>query len=309
MANFLITGGAGFIGSHLADHFIKTGHQIKIIDNLSSGKIANIEHNLPMIEFIQGTVEDINAVRNAVTGVDYVLHHAAMVSVPLSIEYPQLANSINVNGTLNVLTAARDAGVKRVVFASSSAVYGNDPALPKVETMQPAPISPYAINKLTGEHYCRMFTELYGLETVCLRYFNIFGPRQDHTSQYSAVIPKFINLMKHDGNITIYGDGTQSRDFTYVADVVRANHLACFEAGIAGEVFNIACGQSYSLLDLVGTLNTAMDMSISPIFMQERPGDVKHSLADIRKAENKLGYLTSVKLEHGMRMLIDSIYA
>ncbi len=305
MSRYLVTGGAGFIGSHLVDHLVKQGEQVRVLDDLSTGRIENIEHNLGAIDFIKGSIVDLDTVRSAVHGIDYVLHHAAIASVPKSVNDPIASNEVNVNGTLNTLVAARDAGVKRLVFASSSSVYGDSPSMPKAEDMPTSPISPYAANKLAGEHYCRMFTTLYGFETVCLRYFNVFGPRQDPNSEYAAVIPKFLTMLMRHEQPLIHGDGLQSRDFTYVENNVHANILACVSPGIAGEVFNIACGESASLLELVAGLNEALGVSIDPVFGPPMCGDVKHSLAAIEKAKRLLDYSPSINFEDGLFKMVD----
>lgn len=304
MARYLVTGGAGFIGSNIVEELVERNKSVRVLDNLSTGRRENIEPFMDKIEFIEGDLRDLDTVRKAVDGVDYVLHQGALPSVPRSIDEPLTTNEVNVNGTLNVLISARDAGVKRVVYASSSSIYGNSEVLPKREDMPPNPLSPYAISKLAGENYCRIFYQIYGLETVCLRYFNVFGPRQDPTSQYSAVIPKFINAVLNGSRPTIYGDGKQSRDFTYVANVVQANLLACEAEGVAGELFNVACGERYTLLDLVAELNRILDKDIEPIFAEPRKGDVKHSMADISKAQSLLGYDKLVDFKSGMRKTI-----
>ena len=303
MGTYLVTGGAGFIGSHIVDQLVELGESVRVLDDFTTGKIENIEHNLDNIHLIRGSVADIDTVRPAVEGADFVLHHAALVSVPRSIDDPVACNEANITGTLNILMAARDARVKRVVYASSASVYGDSPALPKVEYMPTNPLSPYALTKLAGEYYCRMFTKLYGLETVSLRYFNVFGPRQDPTSMYAACIPKFLRLMADDKQPVIYGDGLQSRDFTFVSNAVSANLLACHQPGIGGEVFNIACGQSYTLLDIVDFLNHTLGKSVNPTFEPARPADVKHSLADIQKAGSLLGFSPEVGLGEGLEKL------
>ena len=300
MSLYLVTGGAGFIGSHIVDKLVEMGEGVRVLDNFATGKIENIRHNLEKIELIRGSLVDLETVRQAVKGVDYVLHQGAIPSVPRSVSDPIGSNEANITGTLNVLVAARDARVKRVVYASSSSVYGDTPTLPKLEDMPTNPLSPYALTKLAGEYYCRMFYTLYGLGTVSLRYFNVFGPRQDPTSQYSAVIPKFLSLMLEDSQPAINGDGLQSRDFTYVANNVSANLLSCVKPNVAGETLNIACGQSYTLLDLVGSLNNIMGKSIEPVFGPPQPGDIKHSLADIKKAEALLGFKPTVGFGEGL---------
>jgi len=243
-------------------------------------------------------------VRRVAEGVDYILHQAALPSVPRSIADPLASNDSNVTGTLHLLIAARDAGVKRVVYASSSSVYGDNPTLPKREDMSPAPKSPYAVSKLAGEYYCRVFAQAYGLETVCLRYFNVFGPRQDPASQYAAVIPKFITALLRDEPPTIYGDGHQSRDFTYVSNVVRANLLAATAPDVSGRVFNVACGERYTVLDLVAVLTEILGTHITPVHTAPRPGDVRHSLADITAAREALGYRVEVNFHEGLRRTV-----
>ena len=304
MSKFLVTGGAGFIGSHIVDRLVADGEDVRVIDNLSTGKLANMEHNLDKIDFRQESLTDLSVVRNVVDGVDYIIHQAAIPSVPRSVADPIASNDAGINATLNLLVAAKDAGVKRVVYASSSSVYGNSPTLPKHEKMGTNPLSPYALTKLAGEHYLRIFTELYGLETVSLRYFNVFGPRQDPGSQYAAVIPKFITLIARGERPVIYGDGQQSRDFTYVSNNVNANLLACTAPGVAGHVFNIACGERFSLLDLVDAINRILGTSIEPILEDERPGDVKHSLADISKAREAMGFEPIITFTEGLERLV-----
>lgn len=307
MSTYLVTGGAGFIGSHIVDALVSGSNTVRVIDDLSSGKLANIEHNLNKIDFINGSVTDIETVEQAVKDVDYIIHLAALVSVPGSIDNPVLANRINIDGMLNVLASAKDTGVKRLVFASSSAVYGNDPTLPKTECSPMDLLSPYALTKLTGEHYCSVFSRLYGLEAVALRYFNVFGPRQAPDSLYAAVIPKFIDVMVKGKQPIIYGDGLQSRDFCYVENIVAANLLACHHPEASGKVFNISCGESLSLLDLVSVINGLLGTSIQPIFEAERQGDVKHSCADVSRAREVLGFEPHVKFEDGMRKLVASV--
>lgn len=303
---YLITGGAGFIGSNIVEELLKRGEQVRVLDNFSTGKRENLFpfRENPNLEVFEGDLRSFHIVRDAVRGVDFVLHQGALPSVPRSVKDPITTNDVNINGTLNVLEASKEVGVKRVVFASSSSVYGNSEVMPKVETMPIAPMSPYSITKYTGERYCQIYYQLYGLETVCLRYFNVFGPNQDPISQYSAVIPKFIRCMKEGQSPIIYGDGLQSRDFTYVSNNVEANILACKIKNIAGEVINIACGESYSLLDLVQNINELLGSSITPIFEKERPGDVKHSLAGIEKAKRMLGYNTRMTFRNGLKMII-----
>lgn len=300
MARYLVTGGAGFIGSHLVDAIVRRGDQARVLDNFSTGRRENLTHVMREIELIEGDIRDAAAVRAAMEGVDYVLHQAALPSVQRSVQDPLTTNEVNVTGTLNVLQAAREADVKRMVVASSSSVYGDSPTLPKHEAMPTAPRSPYAVSKLAAERYALSFNIVYDLPTVALRYFNVFGPRQDPTSQYSAVIPKFITAMlKHEAPV-IYGDGTQSRDFTYVANVVSANLLACERDEAVGQVMNVACGERYSLLDLHAELQRILGLEISPIFAEARKGDVKHSLAAIESARQYLGYQPVVTWNTGL---------
>ncbi len=304
MSKYLVTGGAGFIGSHIVERLVKDGEDVRVLDNLATGRMSNIQPFLDKIEFMQESLTDLPAVQKAVEGVDYILHQGAIPSVPRSVADPIGSNAAGIDGTLNLLVAARDAGVKRLVYASSSSVYGNSPTLPKHEKMETHPLSPYALTKLAGEHYLRIFFELYGLETVSLRYFNVFGPRQDPNSEYAAVIPKFIVKMIKGERPIIYGDGLTSRDFTYVVNNVNANLLACKAPGIGGEVFNIACGDRFSLLDLVGAINEALGTSIEPIHEAERPGDVKHSQAAIEKARERMGFEPSIGFTEGLQRLV-----
>lgn len=305
MAIYLVTGGAGFIGSHIVDELVRLGESVRVLDNLSTGKRENLGNIIERIEFIEGDICDLETVRTAVRGVDYVLHQAALPSVPRSIVDPMTSHDVNATGTLNVLIAARDSQVRRVVYASSSSVYGNNPTLPKHEEMPTNPLSPYAVSKLAGENYCRVFYQVYGLPTVVLRYFNVFGPRQDPTSQYSAVIPKFITMLLRGEQPTIYGDGTQSRDFTFVTNVVYANLLACECKEANGQVFNIACGQRYTLLDLCDRLNQLTGATIAPRFSAQRRGDIIHSLADIGRARTILGYEPLVDWHTGLARTVD----
>jgi len=304
MTQYLVTGGAGFIGSHIVEALVKNGERVRVLDNLSTGRRENITPFLEHIEFIEGDLRDSETVRRVVQGVDYVLHQGAIPSVIRSVEDPIPTETANVVGTLNLLLAARDAGVRRVVYASSSSVYGDSPTLPKVETMSPRPKSPYAVSKIATEYHSQVFTELHGLETVGLRYFNVFGPRQDPASEYAAVIPKFITAMLRGESPTIDGDGTQSRDFTYVSNVVAANLLATTAPDTAGRVFNAAVGTRYTLLDLVAILNEILGTHIEPIFGPPRPGDVKHSQADISLIE-ACGYQARVDFRAGLQKTVD----
>ncbi len=306
---YLVTGGAGFIGSNLVKEILERGHTARVLDNFSTGKRENLlpfrKH--PKFELFEGDLRSFHIVRDAVKGVDFILHQGALPSVPRSINDPITSNEVNISGTLNVLEAAKEFGVKRVVFASSSSVYGNSERLPKEETMPVSPMSPYAVTKYAGERYCQVFYQIYGLETVSLRYFNVFGPNQDPTSQYSAVIPKFINMIYKGESPIIYGDGLQSRDFTYVENNVNANLLACEAESAAGEVFNIACNERYTLLDLVNLINKILGTNVEPKFADERLGDVKHSLASIEKARHILKFEVKTTFEDGLRKIIKSM--
>jgi len=299
--NYLITGGAGFIGSNIVAELLRRKHKVRVIDNFSSGRMENIAPFLNRIELIDGDIRDFWTVQEAVSGIDYVLHQAALPSVIRSVRNPLTSNEVNINGTLHLLEASRQAGVKKFVMASSSSVYGESETLPKHEEMTPAPLSPYANTKLTCEYYCRIYDQLYDLPTVALRYFNIFGPNQDPSSQYSAVIPKFIFALMTGAQPTIFGDGLQSRDFTYIANAVHTNILAAENEDVRGEVFNVACGERFTLLQLLDYLNDIIGTDIKPIFADERPGDIKHSLAQISKAETMLGYKTLVDFKQGLK--------
>jgi len=304
---YLVTGGAGFIGSNLVKELLKRGEEIKVLDNFSTGKRENVINFLSNknFELIEGDLRSFHTVRDAVRDVDYILHQGALPSVPRSITDPITTNDVNILGTLNILEAAKEFNVKKVVFASSSSVYGNNPTSPKTETMPVAPLSPYALSKYTAERYFQIYNQIYGLKTVCLRYFNVFGINQDPTSQYSAVIPKFIKAMINDESPIIYGDGTQSRDFTFVENNVNANLLACSTENADGEVINIACGKSYSLLDLVNSINKILNKQIEPTFEPSKKGDVLHSLADISKAKKILDYQVSVSFMEGLEKTIE----
>lgn len=304
MSTYLVTGGAGFIGSNIVMELLRQGQKVRILDNFSTGKRENITKFLSDIELIEGDLRDFGMVKKAVDGVEFVFHQGALPSVPRSVEDPISSNQVNVDGTLNVLVAAKESGVKRVVYASSSSVYGDNPVSPKVEDMSPNPLSPYAVTKLVGEEYCNVFSKIYGLEAVSLRYFNVFGPNQDPDSAYAAVIPKFIRAMINEESPTIFGDGLQSRDFSYIANVVKANLLAMKAWDVSGEVFNIACQKRHTLLDLVELLNNILNTNIKPVHTDARPGDIKHSLADIDKAKNKLGYETEVEFKKGLEKTV-----
>lgn len=306
MSKYLVTGGAGFIGSNIVKRLVEEGKKVRVLDNLSTGKRKNIEPFLDKIEFVEGDFTDMDVAINAVKGVDYVIHTGAIPSVPRSIDDPVKTNAANITGTLNLLIASRDEKVKRFVYSASSSAYGDFPATPKVETMPTDPKSPYAIQKLVGEMYCQNFYKLYGLETVCLRYFNVFGPNQDPESVYSAVIPLFIKKLQRGESPVIFGDGLTSRDFIYVDNNVDANLRACVATReCAGEVINIACGYEISLNQLVDKINIELGTYIKPEYKDERAGDVKHSLADITKAERLLGYKPIVSFEEGLKKTIE----
>jgi UDP-glucose 4-epimerase len=304
MSRVIVTGGAGFIGSHIVEELAKRDTRVIIIDNLSTGKMSNLEsiRGRKNIEFIEGSIMDLTLLRRLFSGADYVLHQAAMPSVPRSIKNPRTSHDANATGTLNVLIAARDKGVKRLVYASSSSVYGDTPTLPKVEDMTPNPQSPYAVAKLTGEYYCRVFNKIYGLDTVCLRYFNVYGPRQDPDSPYAAVIPLFFRHALEGKPPVIFGDGEQSRDFTFVKDVAEANVQAA-ESNATG-VFNLGNGRRVTINRLAQLIiRLAGNKSVRPVYHDPRPGDVKHSLADIKKAET-FGYHPKYSLEEGLKEVV-----
>jgi UDP-glucose 4-epimerase len=301
---FLVTGGAGFIGSHLVERLVQRGEQVRVLDNFSSGNLENLKAVRKNIQVLTGDVADTDAVADAVESVEVVFHQAAVASVPRSIDDPQTTVAANITGTLNLLVAARDAGCRRVVFASSSAVYGDVPKIPVTEDMPPHPLSPYAISKLTGEQLCGVFTRLYGLETVALRYFNVFGPRQDPASAYAAVIPAFLRALHHGEAPVIYGDGEQSRDFTFVDNVVDANLRAAAAAGVAGRVFNVASGRAVSVTALLAEMAQLVGNEARARYDSARPGDIKHSVADITAARVGLGYEVIVGLDEGLRRTV-----
>ena len=305
MRTFLVTGGAGFIGSHIAETLVRRGDRVRVLDNLSTGHLSNLDGFRDQIEFIEGDVTDAKAVAQAVTGADCIFHEAALASVPLSVERPLDSHAACATGTVTLLDAARRAGVRRVVYAASSAAYGDQPTSGKRETDLPAPLSPYAAGKLAGELYCQAFWSSFGLETVAIRYFNVFGPRQDPNSQYSAVIPLFITAMLAGKQPVIYGDGRQSRDFSFVANVVHANLLAADAPDVAGRTINAADGRSIDLLTLLDVLNRLLAMNVKPEFAPPRPGDVRESQADITLARETLNYEPQVDFEEGLRRSID----
>jgi UDP-glucose 4-epimerase len=301
----LVTGGAGFIGSHLVHRLVRQGHQVSVLDNFSTGSRKNLADLGDEVELVEGDIQSYERVHRAVVGREVVFHQAALPSVPRSIQDPLTSNAVNVIGTLNVLLAARDSGVRRVVFASSSSIYGSNPALPKQEDMAAMPIAPYAVAKQAGEAYCRSFSQVYGLETVALRYFNVFGPRQDPLSQYAAVIPRFITSLLDGVPPTVYGDGNQSRDFTYIDNVIDANLHAAEAAGVSGCTFNAACGERISLNHLLDELHAIIGCEVGARYAEARPGDVKHSQADIGRAKEMLGYSPAVDLEQGLRLTVE----
>jgi UDP-glucose 4-epimerase len=304
MAHYLVTGGAGFIGSHLTEELVRRGLRARVADSLVTGKRGNLDH-IPGVEFLQGDLADMEFARRAVEGVDYVLHQAALPSVPRSVKDPVTSNRANVDATLNVLVAARDAGVKRVVFAGSSSAYGNTATLPKHEGMPNNPLSPYALQKVVGELYLQMFTSLYKLETVTIRYFNVFGPRQDPSSPYSGVISLFATALLEKRRPTIYGDGEQTRDFTYVANVVDGVLRACEAPKASGQVINVATGSRISLNQLFESMRRLIGADVQPLYQGDRAGDVRDSQADISRAKDILGYQPIVPFEEGLRLTVD----
>ena len=301
---FLVTGGAGFIGSNIVEELLKQGNSVRVLDNFSTGKRENLIEFEKDIELLEGDIRSYHIVRQAVKDIEVILHLAALPSVPRSINDPISTNEVNVKGTLNILDASKEAGVSRLVYASSSSVYGNNPQLPKKEDMPLNPLSPYAVSKLAGEKYCNVFSRLYGIETVALRYFNVFGPKQNPNSQYSAVIPKFIKAIKADIQPIIYGDGTQSRDFTFVANIVYGNILAATKDIESGLVMNCAAHEQITLNDLVKQINAILGKNIKPVYDNPRQGDVKHSYADIELARNVLSYNPIVAFKEGLNKTI-----
>jgi nucleoside-diphosphate-sugar epimerase len=315
LAGYLVTGGGGFIGSNLVEALLRGGEDVRVLDDFSTGRRANLEEAPAWagegggrFELLEGDIRAPDTTRRAVAGVQYVLHQAAIPSVQRSVKDPVASNAVNVTGTLQLLVAARDAGVKRFVFASSSSLYGESETLPKVETMPSAPISPYGLQKLAAETYCGLFHRLYGLPTVALRYFNVFGPRQDPGSEYSAVIPRFVTALRDGGRPTVFGDGEQTRDFTFVANVVQANRRACQAPPEAlGLAYNIACEERISLNGLLGILGELLGRSPDPVYAPARPGDIRHSLADIGRARRLLGYAPETDLREGLRRTVERI--
>jgi len=300
---YLVTGGAGFIGSNIVEKLLGLDHEVRVLDDFSSGRRENLTSFQADIKLIEGDIRNFATVEKAVKGLDYVLHHAALPSVPRSVADPITSNAVNIDGTLNMLEASRRAGVKKFVMASSSSVYGESEELPKHEGMVPSPLSPYAISKLTGEHYCRVYWQLYKLPTVCLRYFNIFGPHQDPKSEYAAVVPKFITALQNREQPIVYGDGEQSRDFTYVENAVNANLLAAGNDAMAGGVFNCACGSQYTLNRLLERLRAIIGVKLEAVYDKPRPGDIRHSFAAIDKLKEH-GYQPTVDFEEGLRRTV-----
>ena len=305
----LITGGAGFIGSHIASRLIGDGHEVRVLDNFSTGARSNLAAHDGDYDLIEGDMQSYERAHNAVQGCEVVFHQAALPSVPRSIQDPLTSNAANVIGTLNILLASRDSGVRRVVFASSSSIYGADLTLPKQEDRAPMPISPYAVAKLASEGYCRSFSEVYGLETVALRYFNVFGPRQDPLSQYAAVIPRFITALLEGEAPVVFGDGEQSRDFTYIDNVIDANLRAAEAEGVSGQTFNIACGERISLNQLLEEIRGIVGSELEATYLDGRQGDVKHSLADISRARDQLGYEPLIDFNEGLLRTVEALRA
>jgi UDP-glucose 4-epimerase len=302
---YLVTGGAGFIGSHIVTALVERGDRVRVFDNLSTGKAENLAHLKGRVELVKGNLLEPQEVDQAVAGVDVVFHQAAMASVPRSLAEPAASHAACATGTLHVLDAARRSGVKRVVYAGSSSAYGNQPFISKRESDLPSPLSPYAAAKLAGEAYCQAFASSFGLETVVIRYFNVFGPRQDPNGEYSAVIPKFVVSMLAGKRPTVFGDGGQSRDFTYVENVVRGNLAAAAAPQASGRIFNVACGRQYSLLELIESINRVLGTRIEPIFAEARAGDVRDSLADVTAAREVLGYEPAIDFDEGLRRSIE----
>jgi UDP-glucose 4-epimerase len=305
MEKFLVTGGAGFIGSNICRKLVSQGCFVRVVDNLLTGKKSNLADIIDKIEFIQADMGDSEVAQSAVKDIDIVLHQGALPSVPVSVDNPAATHKHCVDATFTLLLAAHNAGTKRFVYAASSSAYGDAPTSPKVETMPASPLSPYAVAKLAGEYYCSVFYKVFGLETVSLRYFNVFGPYQDPTSQYAAAIPAFVTAILKDEPPTIYGDGEQSRDFTYIDNVVDANLLATRAKRTQGEVINIACGQAVTVNEIINMINKLLGKSVRPIYTASRPGDVKHSLADITVAQNLIGFNPVVQFEDGLQKAID----
>jgi UDP-glucose 4-epimerase len=302
----LVTGGAGFIGSNLADALVERGDQVRVLDNFSTGNRANLAELAEDVEIVEGELRSYERVHAAMRGIEVVFHQGALPSVPRSVQDPLTTGAVNVEGTLNVLLAARDEGARRVVFASSSSVYGNSDELPRVESQTPDPISPYGVSKLAAERYCVSFSRVYPLETIALRYFNVFGPRQDPTSQYAAVVPRFITAIADGRAVPVYGDGEQRRDFTYVANVVEANLLAATAEGVSGEVVNVATGRGVTVNELADVIGTTLDLPVERERYPERAGDIRDAWADVTRARELLGYEPRITLEGGLRLAAEA---
>jgi len=305
MEKYLVTGGAGFIGSNICRRLVAERCSVRVVDNLLTGKRSNLAPIMDKIDFVEADMGEPEVARRAMRGIDVVLHEGALPSVPRSVDNPAETHRYCVDATFTLLMAARDAGVKRFVYAASSSAYGDTPALPKVETMTPAPLSPYAVGKLVGEYYCSVFSSVFGLETISLRYFNVFGPHQDPASQYAAAIPAFVTAILRDQRPTVYGDGEQSRDFTYIDNVVEANLLAARARTTRGEVVNVACGEAVTVNAIIEAIDDLLGKDIRPIYQPSRPGDVKHSLADITAARSLIGYKPVVLFREGLEKSID----
>ena len=306
---YLVTGGAGFIGASVAEALVARGDRVRILDNFSTGSRDNLMGFENQVEIVEGDLRDLVAVRRAMDGVTYVSHQAALRSVPRSVDDPLSSDDVNTHGTLHVLVAAREAKVRRVVYASSSSAYGDSELLPKVEDQTPQPISPYAVSKLAGEQYCRVFAKIFGLETVSLRYFNVFGPKQSPESKYAAVVPLFIRAALHDEPLEVHGDGEQSRDFTYIDNVVQANFRSFTAPKASGETFNVACGERYSVITIARTIERLLERPIRIKHLPPRAGDVRHTLASIEKAQRLLDYHPGVGFEEGMRRTVAALRA
>ncbi len=305
MTQYLVTGGAGFIGSHIVHRLVADGQKVRVLDNFSTGKRANLAAVINDVEVVEGDLRSIDDCLKACKGVEIIFHEGALPSVPKSVADPQSSHDVNINGTFNVLMAARDCGCRRVIYAASSSAYGDQLESPKRESMRPAPLSPYAVNKLVGEYYLRVFNECYGLETLSLRYFNVFGPRQDPKSQYAAAIPAFVTAILNDRPPTIYGDGEQTRDFTYIDNVVHGNMLAAKAPKLSGEVINLACAESVTVNHTIDLINKLLGKEVKPIYTDVRPGDIKHSLSDITLARKLIGFEPVVSFDEGLRRAIE----
>ncbi|MFQ5423827.1 MAG: SDR family oxidoreductase [Phycisphaerae bacterium] len=302
---YLVTGGAGFIGSHLAERLVEQGQRVRVLDNFSTGKPSNVAAFRERIDLIEGSITDPETCRRACDGVDIVLHQAALPSVPKSVADPVSSHVTNIDGTFNMLMASRDAGVRRFVYAASSSAYGDTPTLPKDESIPSDPLSPYGVQKLTGEQYCTVFARCFGLQTLSIRYFNVFGPRQDPTSQYAAAIPAFVSAILEDRPPTVYGDGEQTRDFTFIENIIHANLLAASASETHGEVVNVACGERITVNAVIEQINTLLGKAVRAKHVDERPGDIKHSWADISLAERVIGFRPVVSFAEGLHRAID----